>query len=99
MRERPFAALDLELLRHRERQQMADCGRQHVVAAFEIVPVFREAARTRDVVCNRGLFGDDEFLPAGAAFATADFFGSGLFFVAIRVVIKNSARRRLRSAR
>jgi hypothetical protein len=100
MRERPFAALDLELLWHRERQQMADCGRQHVVVAFEIVPVFREAAQhARDVVCNRGLFGDDEFLAGRRSVRDGGLFGSGLFFRGHQqLVIKISARRRFKRA-
>src|SRR6266568_4248989 len=64
--ERPFAALDLHAFRRNEFQQMADRRGEHVIPAFVVVAVAREAAQyTRDIVRHGGLFGDDQFFGHG----------------------------------
>src|SRR5712691_2011082 len=64
--ERPFAALDLHAFRRNEFQQMADRRGEHVIPAFVVVTVAREAAQyTRDIVRDGGLFGDDQFFGHG----------------------------------
>ena len=61
MRERPFAALDLILLRHGQLQQVADGGRQQVMLGLEKLFFFSEATQgASDVLSDRGLLGDDE---------------------------------------
>jgi hypothetical protein len=64
--ERPLAALDLEFLRQRQFQQVADRGRQHVVFGFEEVLFLGETAqRAGNVLRDRGLLGDDELFGHG----------------------------------
>ena len=59
--ERPFASLDVELLRCGDLDQMADRRRQQVVIAFEIIALFGEPAeRSRDIRCDRRLLGNDQ---------------------------------------
>ena len=71
--ERPFAALDVKLLGHHELEQVADRGRKHVLVAFEVVALAREAAeRARDVGGDRRLLCDDEFLGHGRRKAADD---------------------------
>ena len=66
--EGPFAALDLLFLGHADLEQMPDRRRQHVVGAFEVVVVAREAAqRARDVGGDGGLLGDDQCFRHGRA--------------------------------
>ncbi len=61
MRKRPFAALDLELLRHGDGQQMADRRRDDVLVILVEVRVFLELAeRLGDVPGDRRLFCDDK---------------------------------------
>ena len=66
--ERPFSALDLELLRRGDLDQMADRGRQHELITFVEVTLFGETA---EGLCNvrgdRGLLGDDQGLTHGLA--------------------------------
>ena len=67
MRKRPLAALDLFLLRHADLEQMADGRGKHVLVAFEIVVVAREASqRPSDVGGDGGFLGDDQTFGHGA---------------------------------
>jgi hypothetical protein len=61
--EAPLAALDVVFLGHRQFQQVADGGGQHVVLALEVVAGTREAAqRLGDILGDRGFFRDDKLL-------------------------------------
>gem|GEM_PF-2535188 len=61
MGERPFAALDLVLLRYGQLKQMADGRRQHVIVALEVFALLGEAAqRLGDVLGNGGLLCNDQ---------------------------------------
>jgi hypothetical protein len=61
--ERPLAALDLELLRRRDLDQVADRRRQHEVVALEEVAGASETAeRLGDVGGDRWLLGNDQRL-------------------------------------
>src|SRR5690606_33583495 len=58
-----FAALDLEFLGHGKLEKVADGRRQHVVVGLVVVLLLGEAAqRTGDVLCDGGLFRDDQLL-------------------------------------
>jgi len=58
--ERPLAALDLELLRYAQLQQMADRGGKHVMLALVVVVQLLEPAqRFGDVARDRRLLGND----------------------------------------
>ena len=62
VREGPLAPLHLDSLGRDELKQMTDRRREHVIAAFVVVAVTREASqRTGDVVRHRRLLSDDEF--------------------------------------
>jgi len=72
VRKRPLAALDLELGRHGELEQMPDRRREHVVLRLEVIFFFGEATDgAGDVRRNRWFFRDDQLL-AHARGATED---------------------------
>ena len=76
--QRPFTALDLDAFRRNDRQQVADCGRQQIFVALEIIAVFGETTQYAcDVVRDRRFFGNDEFF-AGRR-RRRFFFGDGFF--------------------
>ena len=61
IRERPFAALHLELFGHANREQMADRRRDDVLVILEVVVMFfKLAERLADVAGDGRFFRDDE---------------------------------------
>ena len=56
MGKRPLAALDLELVRHAQLQQMADRRRKHVLVALVVVVLLLEAAQRLGDVAGDGRF-------------------------------------------
>jgi hypothetical protein len=61
--EAPLAALDVVFLGHRQFQQVADGGGQHVVVALEVVAgLGKTAQRLGYVLGDGGFLGDDELL-------------------------------------
>jgi hypothetical protein len=67
MGEGPFAPLDLVFLGHRQFQQVADGGGEHVVLGLEVVLFLVEAAQhAGDVLGDRRLLGNDELFGHGS---------------------------------
>ena len=57
---RPFAALDLELVRHGDFDQVADGGGQHKVVVFKVIVVlFKSAQHARDIAGHGRFLGDN----------------------------------------
>ena len=83
---RPFALLDVMLLRHNQLEQMPDGGRDDVLVVLEIVLEFLKLSeRLADVAGDRRFLCDDESLAHVAALLYAARYGSrNLFFSARR---------------
>ena len=73
----PLAALDVEFLRHRQFQQMADGRGQHVVVALEVVARLGKAAQRLGDVLGDGRFLGDDQLFHGVGFPPGPLSGKG----------------------